>query len=72
MNYDEKEPPVEAGDRYDAEIINFGKTNDPMIKIENYVVFIKIDGEHDLKIGDTVAIEITKALPRCGFARLDE
>lgn len=65
-------PPVEEGDCFEAEIIGFGKTGDPMIKIDRYILFIKLPEGKKLEKGDKVKVKVTKVNPAVGFTELTE
>jgi len=56
---------IKVNDRYYVEIINIGEQGDAVAKVNGMVVFIK---DNTLSIGDKVNIEITKVLPKFGFA----
>lgn len=65
-------PPVEVGDCLEVEVENFGRTGDPMIKVERYIIFVKLPEGKKLEIGNKVNIKVTKVNPAVGFAELIE
>ena len=66
----EGEQPVKAGDQITAVIDSFGRNNDPVFRVDGFVIFLKTQGEHSLEIGNEVEVKITKVLSNFGFAEL--
>lgn len=65
-----KEIPVKTNQELTANIDSFGINDDPIIKIDTYVIFIKNYGDSKLEQGQEVKVRITRALERFGFAEL--
>ena len=63
-------PPVKVDDVLETEVTNMGKSGDPMVKAEKYILFIKDAGEKKPKVGDKVKVKVTKTLHSFGFAEL--
>ena len=64
------EIPVKINQELTASIDSFGINDDPIIKIDTYVIFIKNYGDNKLEQGQEVNVRITRALERYGFAEL--
>jgi len=65
-------PPVEVGDTLSTVVTSIGKSGDPIIKAERYILFVKVTGDTRVNKGDMVAVRVTKTLPSFGFAELIE
>ncbi len=64
---DKYSPPVKEGQLHNAAVVGFGKTGDPIVKVEKYTIFLK-DCIPTPNVGDVLPIKIEKTLPRFGFA----
>ena len=70
MNNQEKEIPVKVGDVLKAFVTGFGESGDPIMKVENYIIFLKGIERKGVPVGEMVQIKITKILKKFGFAEL--
>lgn len=55
--------PVDAGDVFEAEVVNEGNEGDGIVRIDGYVLFVE-----DATEGETVEVRVTELKPRFGFA----
>ena len=60
-------PPVKEGQIHKASVVGFGKTGDPIVKVEKYTIFIK-DAQPIPQLQDELMIKIEKVCPNYGFA----
>ena len=63
-------PPVKVGTIINLIVVGFGNNKDPILKVEKYVVFLKVLDGSQLKVGDEVQVKIVKVLPKFGFAEM--
>lgn len=66
----ELNPPIEQNAILEVPIVSFGKNGDPIVKIEKYVIFVKLNPGDKLTVNSCVKIQVTKVLPKFGFAIL--
>lgn len=66
----ERKPPVKEGDILELTVCGFGKTGDPMVKKETYVLFIKNCQGITVLMDQEMEIKVTKVLPNFGFAEM--
>jgi predicted RNA-binding protein with TRAM domain len=64
------ELPVKVGDTVDLKVFGLGRNGDLMVKVERYIIFVKMAPDVKLRPGMTVKVRITKTLPSYGFAEL--
>jgi predicted RNA-binding protein with TRAM domain len=62
-------PPVKEGQVHNGTVVGFGKTGDPIIKIEKYTIFLK-DCNPMPELNAVVPVKIVKVLPSFGFAEV--
>ncbi len=78
MTDNERVPPVKVGDELEMPVVGFGKTGDPMLRIEGelgsegrgYVIFVKDTNLQDLVLGTMLKVKIDKVFPNFGLAEL--
>jgi len=59
---------VKEGQIIKCAVVSFGKTRDPVVKVNNYAIFIKKRYSKNIKVGMILPIKITKIFPNFGFA----
>ena len=63
----EKKVPVKVGDEVTEGIIGFGKSGDPFIKFNEYIIFVKTEDPSTYSVGDMVRVKLTKTSASYGF-----
>jgi predicted RNA-binding protein with TRAM domain len=63
-------PPVSVGAELELEVKSFGVNGDPVLKVEKYVLFLKLPKGREVGLGDELEVRVTKVLPNFGFAEL--
>ena len=63
----EQDAPVKVGETYDVEIKSVGEKGDGIARVHGFVLFVP-----EVKKKDYVKINITKVLPKVGFAQVVE
>jgi len=65
-----RKPPVEVGQILELPIMGFGKDEDPMMKHEGYVLFLRRSENVKMHRDQVIKVRVTKLLAHSGFVEL--
>lgn len=67
FNNMDRSAPVEEGGSYDVKIEDIAREGDGIARVEGFVIFVP-----NAKVGDEVAIKVTKVMRKFAFGEIEE
>lgn len=68
----EQKPPVIINEELELPVVGWGRNNDPVMKIENYTLFVKNVEGKKFGLNAKLRVKVTKVFAKYGFVEIIE